>query len=177
MTPETYPTRCPEGDVFWDLLPQNFIPCGSAVFRKSALAQVGLLDDTIPGIDDWDLWIRLAEIYPIIAVTQPVVTWRRSHPASSQGTSDAATLVSLSARKFKESWIKLPKALSAPKEKRRNAWRKFSENMLEHTLWQGAQSVARGKAIQPLRNLAVAPQLDAGAIFRVTRNRLTRQKR
>ncbi len=176
ITNQAYPTECVQGDVFWKLLTHNFIPCGSAVFKRSAIAALGMLDETIPGIDDWDFWIRLTELYPIIMINQPVVTWRRSHPASSQGTSDAATLVSWSARKFKDTWIKLPRAVAAPREQRRAAWRQFSEKMLEHALWQSAQSVVKGKAIQPIRNLAVAPQLDAGALLRVTRHRLLRQK-
>ena len=31
---DLYPQICPEGDIFWKLLAQNFIPCGSAVFRR-----------------------------------------------------------------------------------------------------------------------------------------------
>src|SRR5256885_5739615 len=51
-----YPKHCPQGDVFWELLSRNFIPCGTAVFRRSCLFRTGLLDQSIPGIDDWDLW-------------------------------------------------------------------------------------------------------------------------
>src|SRR5215210_7969615 len=56
-----YPRHCPRGDIFWELLEQNFIPCGSAVFRRSGLMGVGRLDEKVPGIDDWDFWIRIAE--------------------------------------------------------------------------------------------------------------------
>src|SRR5712692_871076 len=52
----SYPLQCPQGDIFWKILSRNFIPCGSVVFRRSCLARVGLLDDRIPGLDDWDLW-------------------------------------------------------------------------------------------------------------------------
>ena len=34
-----YPRRRPEGDIFWELLGQNFIPCGSVLFRRSCLAR------------------------------------------------------------------------------------------------------------------------------------------
>jgi len=93
-TNHVYPLVCPHGDAFWDLLGQNFIPCGSAVFRRSCLNRVGLLDGDLPGIDDWDLWIRIAELYPIIALAKPVMIWRRSMPVSEQGTSQAADIVS-----------------------------------------------------------------------------------
>lgn len=177
VTNDLYPVECPQGDVFWQLLTQNFIPCGAAVFRRAAIACLGLLDDTVPGIDDWDMWVRLAELYPVIALAQPVVTWRRSNPRSAQGTSDAATLVSQSTRKFNTVWMKLPKALAGTREARREAWRKFSENMMEHALWQTAQAGIDGKTVQALKNLAVAPRLGPSAVARIAKHRLTQRPR
>src|SRR4029453_14965273 len=74
------PSVCPQGDIFWELLRHNFVHCFSAVFRKSCIHKVGLLDQTIPGIDDTDFWIRIAELYPVIAVEQPVGVWRTATP-------------------------------------------------------------------------------------------------
>jgi glycosyltransferase involved in cell wall biosynthesis len=177
VSDELYPIACPQGDILWELLTQNFIPCGSAVFRRSAIVNLGLLDDTIPGLDDWDLWIRIAELYPVVAVEQPVVTWRRSSVRSAQGTSDAASIVSPSIRKFKTDWMKLPRVAAASRDLKRATWRRFSENMLEHALWQSARAVASGKPLRPLKNLAVAPQLDPSAIVRIARHRLTSSSR
>ena len=177
VSDELYPLECPQGDIFWQLLTQNFIPCGSAVFRRSAIVSLGLLDDTIPGLDDWDLWIRIAELHPVVAVEQPVVTWRRSNARSAQGTSDAASIVSQSIRKFKTDWMKLPRVAAASRDLKRATWRRFSENMLEHALWQSARAVASGKPLQPLKNLKVAPQLDPSAIVRIAKHRLTQSSR
>ena len=177
VSDEVYPLECPQGDILWELLTQNFIPCGSAVFRRSAIVSLGLLDDTIPGLDDWDLWIRIAELYQIVAVEQPVVTWRRSSVRSAQGTSDAASIVSQSIRKFKTDWMKLPRVATASRDLKRATWRRFSENMLEHALWQSARAVASGKPLRPLKNLAVAPQLAPSAIVRIARHRLTPSSR
>ena len=176
VSDELYPDECPQGDIFWKLLTQNFIPCGSAVFRRSTIVSLGLLDDTIPGLDDWDLWIRIAELYPVVAVEQPVVTWRRSDVRSAQGTSDAATIVSQSIRKFKTDWMKLPRAAAADRDLKRATWRRFSENMLEHAMWQSARAVASGKPLRPLKNLTVAPQLDPAAIVRIAKHRITRSR-
>ena len=177
VSDELYPIECPQGDIFWELLTQNFIPCGSAVFRRSAVVSLGLLDDTIPGLDDWDLWIRMAELHPVVAVKQPVVTWRRSNVRSAQGTSDAASIVSQSIRKFKTDWMKLPRVAGASRDLKRVTWRRFSENMLEHSLWQSARAIASGKPLQPLKNLTVAPQLDPSAIVQIAKHRLTRSSR
>jgi glycosyltransferase involved in cell wall biosynthesis len=75
------PKHCPQGDIFWELLVQNFIPCGSAVFRRSCLMSVGLLDESVPGIDDWDLWLRMAERFNVTARSSPSSVGGGRHPA------------------------------------------------------------------------------------------------
>ena len=39
---------------------------GQALFRRSAIEQVGGLDETVWGSDDWDLYIRLAKLGPFV---------------------------------------------------------------------------------------------------------------
>src|SRR5712671_2834149 len=150
----SYPLDCPQGDIFWQLLTRNFIPCGSVVFRRSCLARVGLLDDRIPGLDDWDLWVRIAETFPVIAIESPVTVWQRSSPASGQGTSDATQLVSFGARQFHQCWMNLPRAANAPGHARRAAWRHFSQNMAAHLIWESARAFRERQVSQALRNLA-----------------------
>ena len=168
----SYPADCPQGDIFWKLLSRNFIPCGSVVFRRSCLSSLGLLDDSIPGLDDWDLWVRIAEIYPIMALETPVIIWRRSTPASGQGTSQAAGLVSLSVQQFRNSWMNLPRARTASKRARRAAWRAFSENMAEHLLWESARALRRGRLGQSLRDLSVLPRLSPLSLIRIVEHRI-----
>jgi hypothetical protein len=168
-TPRTYPRDCPEGDVFWDLLEQNFIPCGSVVFRRSCLERVGLLDDDLAGIDDWDLWIRIAELYPVIACKEPVMQWRRSSPVSQQGSSKAGDIVSKSKRQFQHSWMKLPRAVRATSRVRHKAWRQFSTNMAAHLSWETVRSVRHRNAAQGFRNISALPQLGPFALTRLVR--------
>ena len=168
----SYPADCPQGDIFWKLLSRNFIPCGSVVFRRSCLSSLGLLDDSIPGLDDWDLWVRIAEIYPIMALETPVIIWRRSTPASGQGTSQAAGLVSLSVQQFRNCWMNLPRARTAAKRARRAAWRAFSENMAEHLLWESARALRRGRPGQSLRDLSVLPRLSPLSLIRIVEHRI-----
>jgi hypothetical protein len=170
----SYPIECPQGDIFWKLLSQNFIPCGSVVFRRSCLSSVGLLDDSIPGLDDWDLWVRIAEIYPIMALETPLIIWRRSTPASRQGTSQAAGLVSLSVQQFRNCWMNLPRARTAPGRSRRAAWRLFSENMAEHLLWESARALRLGRPGQSLRDLSVLPRLSPLSLIRIVEHRILR---
>ncbi|HVG32526.1 MAG TPA: glycosyltransferase family A protein [Pyrinomonadaceae bacterium] len=154
-----YPSRCWQGDIFWRLLSRNFIPCGSVVFRRSCLSRVGLLDAAVPGLDDWDLWIRISELYPVIALEQAVFRWRQSTPSSAQGTSMAAELVKQSARQFRERWMRLGRVRDATETVRRQARSEFSRNMASHLLWEAARAAKSGGMTQALRNLSTAMRL------------------
>jgi hypothetical protein len=173
----SYPLDCPQGDIFWQLLTRNFIPCGSAVFRRSCLSRVGLLDDRIPGLDDWDLWVRIAEIYPMMAAEIPVIIWRRSTPVSGQGTSQAARLVAMSAQRFRNQWMNLPRATAALRQARRKAWREFSENMAEHLIWESARALRCGQVRQALNDLSIIPRLHPLAIMSIAEHRVLRVPR
>jgi glycosyltransferase involved in cell wall biosynthesis len=171
---KSYPSDCPQGDVFWKLLARNFIPCGSVVFRRSCLSRVGLLDESIPGLDDWDLWVRIAEIYPIMTAEIPIIIWRRSTPVSGQGTSKAARQVSMSVQKFRDCWMNLPRAAGAARKTKRVVWREFSENMAEHLIWESLRALHSGEFRQPVKNLLVLPWLDPLTIMRIAEHRLLR---
>ena len=173
----SYPAECPAGDVFWKLLSRNFIPCGSAVFRRSCLTRVGLLDDVSSGLDDWDLWVRISEVYPILSSEAPVIVWRRSAPNSGQGTSRAAQLVSKSVKKFRNDWMKLPRARSEAGKARRSVWREFSENMTEHLIWESGRALRCGEFRQAMGNLMILPRFHPLTVMRIVRHRLLRVPR
>lgn len=75
-------------DAFWDLLEWNFfaLPVG-VVIRKSALLRAGLFNSGLDWIDDWDLFVRLAALFPVITMSEPVGIYRLSTPSSGQGSS------------------------------------------------------------------------------------------
>ncbi|HEX8337609.1 MAG TPA: glycosyltransferase, partial [Pyrinomonadaceae bacterium] len=79
--PEKYPLECPEGDVFWELMERNFVPVPAAMFRRELLFRVGLPQDTTPG-EDWDCWLRIAEVGRVLAQPRPVATYRKGNPRS-----------------------------------------------------------------------------------------------
>ncbi|HEY6801969.1 MAG TPA: glycosyltransferase family 2 protein [Pyrinomonadaceae bacterium] len=166
-TEQVYPLDCPKGDVFWQLLTQNFIPCGSAVFRRSFVDQIGLLDSDLPGIDDWDLWIRIAELHLIIALAKPVMIWRRSNPVSAQGTSRGAEIVSRAVQQFKSSWIKLPRAVAAPREQKQLAWSRFADNMASHLVWETMRSLSYSNVGQATRNIFGLAQVGPLPVLRL----------
>lgn len=133
-----YPEECPRGDIFWELLSWNFIPCPTVVFRRACLTRVGLLEEEAPGVEDWDLWVRIAELYPVLATEDAVAVWRQPTPASGQFTSRAERLHRESRRLHREKWLHLPRAVEAGSRRRREAARAFSDCASQQLIWEAA---------------------------------------
>jgi glycosyltransferase involved in cell wall biosynthesis len=169
-TAQIYPARCPRGSLFWELMKQNFIPCGSALFRRACLLRVGLLDQKLAGVDDWDLWVRLAELYPFESVDHPMMMWRRSNPESNQGTSNAVRIVTLATAQF-PNWMMLPTAGHASRKQRRATWLAFSENLANHLLWDAGRALRLRKTSRAAADVWTALRLHPRGIARLARNR------
>jgi GT2 family glycosyltransferase len=132
-----YPENCPQGDIFWDILQTNFIPCQSVLFRRECLSRTGLLDETVAGVDDWDLWVRMAEIYSILAIEEPVAVWRQPTAASNQMSQNSEKLHHLTKRLHRDKWLQLPRALEATDTQRREITRRFAESTALQFIWEG----------------------------------------
>ena len=164
------PLACPEGDVFWRLLTHNFMPCGSVVFRRACLSAVGLLDSRINGPDDWDLWVRISELFPVAAIASPLVIWHRSTPASAQGTSEAGRMAAFGIQQFQR-WMDLPRVAAVPLAKRRELWRGFSGRMLEHLAWQSIRAIKYRRPVQAGHNVLTMRKLHPLAVAAVVKDR------
>ncbi|MFN2576154.1 MAG: glycosyltransferase family 2 protein [Pyrinomonadaceae bacterium] len=165
---EPYPAQCPQGDILWELLVRNFISCGTVVFRRACISRVGLLDDVMPGIDDWDLWIRISELFSVLAVQTPVLISRQSTPTSGQGSSDTVRLIARGRKYFREKWLKLPR-VQAERERRKETWRRFSKNVAEHLAWVTFYSLSKGEICQAVRSAHVLLQLHPSGLLTVLR--------
>jgi len=69
----------PSGDGFADLLRGNFLFPAVTLVRRSCLDAVGGFDEalTLRGVEDYDLWLRLAARFPIVYVPGEVAAIRR----------------------------------------------------------------------------------------------------
>jgi len=157
---------CPEGDVFWDLLVSNFICCHTAVFRKSCLLRVGILDAGLPGIDDWDLWVRISELYRVAVIDTPVSVWRRGTAGSGQGSSNVAKMVSMAVDTHLNKWMRLPRAVEAPSEIRGEVQHKFRDSQASFLLTDAAVTLAAGSSRKAISKLL--------KVFRLNRKYITR---
>ena len=72
------PPRALSGLLFPRLVRGNFIILASMMVRRRCLEAVGVFDATLPvfGCEDWDLWLRLARRYAVVAVDEELVRYR-----------------------------------------------------------------------------------------------------
>ncbi len=80
-------TFLPEGDIFTDLFTDScFIAMSSAMFRRSALAEVGSIPDSITIIPDYYLYTAVTRRFPAAAVQQVVCRYRMHSANTSRVT-------------------------------------------------------------------------------------------
>lgn len=140
-----YPESCPQGDLFWQLMSWNFIPCPAVVFRRACLSRVGLLEEDATGVEDWDLWVRIAEQYTVLATEEAVAVWRQPDGASGQLTSRPERLHRKARRLHGEKWLRLPRAAGAAAVRRREAERAFAERASQQLVWEAAARLKAGR--------------------------------
>lgn len=132
------------GDVFWDILELNFfVLAATVVVRKSRLLQVGLFKSRLQGIDDWDLCVRLAELFPVAVVNQPVCVYRDPTPGSGQGSSAQARHLLRSAR-HQLQLLRLPRAAAASPGARHEVRRRLVNRVADTLLWNALRRWPEG---------------------------------
>jgi hypothetical protein len=62
--------------VFRDLVLGNFIPCPTVVIRRACLDAVGLFDESLCYVEDWELWLRIALRFPVGFIPEPLACHR-----------------------------------------------------------------------------------------------------
>ena len=143
-TGEIYPLRCPQGDIFWDLLEDNFIPMPSVLARKSSLVNEGGFNIALKLIEDWDMWLRLSERFPVAAVEEPVAIHRKAVAGSEQMCSNAAEICKQAAR-VQQMALDRPRARASEGARRRHAQRKFRDRAYEILMTEATNSIHEGK--------------------------------
>jgi glycosyltransferase involved in cell wall biosynthesis len=129
------------GDVFWPLLELDFpvMPI-SVVVRRECFTRVGLFNASLPGIDDWDILVRIAELYPVVVLDKPVSIYRKPTPFSGQGSSAQAQHLSRAAR-HQLSLLCLPRARAARTSRKREVRRRALKRIADTLLLNAAQAI------------------------------------
>ena len=132
------------GDMFWELLRVEFpvFPL-TVVMRKECFFAAGLFDRDIPRIDDWDLLVRVAELYKVLVVTEPAGIYRMATPVSGQGTSSLSSHLTLIANQQRK-LLALPRVAARPRGERKALRRNALNNISDILLWNVYTWLPRG---------------------------------
>lgn len=166
-TGEVIRPRHRSGDAFWELLELDFpvMPLCTLI-RKECFQRIGLLNRRISSIDDWDIFTRIAELYEVVVIEEPVGIYRQPTPFSGQGSSARAAQLGRVARHQLE-LFRLPRAASASASRRREARARTINRISENLIWTAARKyLPQGKILPACANIAVALQLDPMSFIR-----------
>jgi glycosyltransferase involved in cell wall biosynthesis len=160
LTGEVSAPNSSGGDVFWELLELDFpvMPI-SVVIRKECFQSVGLLNANLQGIDDWDILVRIAELYPVVVVSQPVSVYRKPTPFSGQGSSAQAGHL-LRAARHQSQLLCLPRAKEASVSKLREVRRRGVNRIADTLLWNAAEAAREGAYRFACANVFAALRLN-----------------
>ena len=151
-TGEIYPLECPQGDVFWDLLENNFIPVPTVLARKSSLLKEGCFNTNLDLIEDWDMWLRLSERHLVAVVAEPVAIYRKAVAESGQMCSNSAALCKQALR-VQQMALDRPRARASASTKRRYVRRKFRDRAYEILMTEATNSIHEGNAKSARANI------------------------
>jgi len=154
------------GNVFWDLLELDFpvMPL-STLIRKECFLRIGILNQKLEGIDDWDIFTRIAEIYPVLVTDQPMGIYRQPTPSSDQGSSSQATQL-LKAARHQLKLLELPLAREAEPGMRRAIRRRTLNRCADTLLWTATRQLPRHEYGAVFRSVLGALRLSP---FRMAR--------
>jgi glycosyltransferase involved in cell wall biosynthesis len=76
-----------EGDVLEKEFLYSFIRSPTPAVRKSVFDEVGLFDKTLRIAEDWDMWLRIAAVYPLGTVYENLALKREHKESTMQRTS------------------------------------------------------------------------------------------
>ncbi len=152
--------RGESGDLFWKVLELDLhlIPA-SVVVRKQCFFEVGIFNRRLAGIDDWDMWTRIAEVRPVLVDATPVCVYRVASPASGQGSSALGRLMH-AAVNHQARLLSLPRAQDAPPVQRRAIRRSTRRRVADTLSWRAAEALPRGAFRFAASNFLIALRLN-----------------
>jgi glycosyl transferase family 2 len=137
------PEIAPQGDVFWELLEQNFISPITVVARKQIVIGQGGFKSGLGGVEDWDLWLRLTERWPVILAPEAVAIYRRASLQSGQMCSDSISIFR-NMLHVQDMALHSQRGLAAPSWRRRQARTRLLRTLYNALLYEAESALAEG---------------------------------
>jgi glycosyltransferase involved in cell wall biosynthesis len=101
-----------EGDIHIELLKGNFVTTQSIVVRKECFGKVGMFEEDLPRLQDWELVLRLSKYYHFKCIDEPLLV--SHHTPDSISANDEALIKAyeLIINKHYQDFVKYKKILS-----------------------------------------------------------------
>lgn len=159
-TGEVAVPRGHSGDLFWRVLELDLhlIP-GSVVVRKKCFLEVGIFNRRLAGIDDWDMWTRIAEVRSVVVDPAPVCVYRVASPASQQGSSALARHLQ-AAVKHQKKLFSLRRVQEAPLVQRRSIRQRTKRRIADTLSWRAAEQLPHAAFRFAATNFLIALKLS-----------------
>ena len=61
------------GHIFQHCLPRCVISPSSVVMNRSLIKTIGLFDENLPACEDYDFWLRVTAVFPVIYLAEPLL--------------------------------------------------------------------------------------------------------
>lgn len=143
------------GRMYEELLHRNWIHASSAVVTREVLGKVGGFDEAIRiGGEDLDLWLRIAQRYPVLCVDRVLSGYRHrpeslSGPTGSRAVRGFRMFTTVLEKHVKKRWILEEHQGTVYKELSRRywgmGWHSFGENRFE----EARRYLTKGIRYQP----------------------------
>lgn len=62
-----------EGNIHRELLKGNFVTTQAVIVKKECFQKAGMFDESLPRLQDWELFLRIAKLYEFRYVPEPLV--------------------------------------------------------------------------------------------------------
>jgi len=153
-------------DAFWQLLELDFpvMPL-SVVIRKQCFLSAGLLNRRISGIDDWDILVRIAELFPVMTMAEPVGIYRQPAPWSGQGSSVQSGQLARAARHQLQLFA-LPRVKTLSRSQRQAIRRRTINRVADTLLWNAWSSSPQKEFGFAAANIMTALRLNPSRALR-----------
>ena len=142
-----------EGDLFLLLLLRgNFITVSSVLLRRDVFHEMGGFSTDLRSVEDMDLWLRIAERYPISLCPEPLVSYR-FHPG---GMSRNYVVMGRERRRVTARALMLERGRTLDWRTRRRVWAQTWQTNGDEAgragaRWSALLNFARAAAAWPLR--------------------------
>jgi glycosyltransferase involved in cell wall biosynthesis len=139
------------GDILYYLLINNYVgSTTSPLVRKICFERVGFFDESLPALNDWDMWIRIAQHYEFEFIPEVLARFHLQLDSISNNIEFQKKSRSIIFRKYNHLFKNLPKNLK-----------------IERYFWLGQRSCWYRNIIESLKYFTLAIVLKPSIIIRI----------